>query len=35
MDYFVKRMIETNHPWQYHWRISISSNGTLYFNPEV
>jgi radical SAM peptide maturase (CXXX-repeat target family) len=35
MDYFLKRMIETNHPWQYNWRISISSNGTLYFNPEV
>ena len=35
MDYFIKRMIETNHPWQYNWRISISSNGTLYFNPEV
>lgn len=35
MDYFVKRMIETDHPWQYNWRISISSNGVLYFNPEV
>ena len=35
MDYFVKRMIETNHPWQYNWRISISSNGTLYFDPKV
>ena len=35
LDYFVKRIIETNHPWQYNWRISISSNGTLYFNPEV
>lgn len=35
MEYFIKRMIETNHPWQYNWRISISSNGTLYFKPEV
>jgi radical SAM peptide maturase (CXXX-repeat target family) len=35
MTYFVKRMIETDHPWQYNWRISISSNGTLYFEPEV
>ena len=35
MDYFIKRMIETNHPWQYNWRISISSNGTLYFEPKV
>ena len=35
MDYFIKRMIETDHPWQYNWRISISSNGTLYFDPKV
>ncbi len=35
MEYFVRRMIEEDHPWQYNWRISISSNGTLYFNPEV
>ena len=35
MEYFIKRMIETNHPWQYNWKISISSNGTLYFEPEV
>lgn len=35
MEYFVKRMIETDHPWQYNWRISISSNGTLYFDPKV
>lgn len=34
-EYFQKRVIETNHPWQYHWMISISSNGTLYFEPEV
>ena len=35
IEYFIKRTIETNHPWQYNWRISIASNGTLYFNPEV
>ena len=35
MDYFVRRMIETNHPWQYNWRISIASNGVLYFEPKV
>ena len=35
MEYFLKRVIETDHPWQYNWRMSMSSNGTLYFNPEV
>ena len=35
MEYFIKRVIETDHPWQYNWRISISSNGTLYFEPKV
>ena len=35
LDYFIKRIIETDHPWQYNWRVSMSSNGTLYFNPEV
>lgn len=35
MEYFIKRMIETDHPWQYNWRISISSNGVLYFDPKV
>lgn len=35
IEYFLKRAIEENHPWQYNWRISISSNGTLYFKPEV
>lgn len=35
MEYFIKRMIETNHLWQYNWRISISSNGVLYFEPKV
>lgn len=35
MEYFLKRVIEEDHPWQYNWRISISSNGTLYFEPQV
>lgn len=35
VEYFLKRVIEENHPWQYQWRISMSSNGTLYFNPDV
>lgn len=35
MEYFIKRMVETDHPWQYNWRISISSNGTLYFDSKV
>lgn len=35
LDYFQKATIEANHPWQYFWKASFSSNGTLYFNPEV
>ena len=35
IEYFIKRTIETNHPWQYNWRLSISSNGILYFEPKV
>ena len=35
LKYFIKRCIEENHPWQYNWRMNISSNGTLYFKPEV
>lgn len=35
IKYFRKRMIETNHPWQYNNRIMMTSNGTLYFNPDV
>lgn len=34
-DYFVKRMIELDHPWQYHYMFSICSNGLLYFDPKV
>jgi sulfatase maturation enzyme AslB (radical SAM superfamily) len=35
IDYFVQQCILKNHHWQYNYRISISSNGTLYFKPEV
>lgn len=35
MDYFIAQAIIKNHPWQYNYRISISTNGTLYFKPEV
>ena len=34
-DYFVKRMIETDHPWAKLHRFSICSNGLLYFDPKV
>ena len=35
IDYFYKKVILLNHHWQYNWRISISSNGTIYFTPKV
>lgn len=35
IEYFVEQAILKNHPWQYNYRISISTNGTLYFTPEV
>lgn len=35
IQYFIQKTIEKDHPWQYNWRISICSNGTLYFNTEV
>lgn len=35
IDYFIEQTILKNHPWQYNFRVSISSNGTLYFTPEV
>ena len=34
-DYFIEQMILKDHPWQYHYMLSISSNGTLYFDPRV
>lgn len=35
MDYFVERAFALQHPLAYRYMISISSNGTLYFRPEV
>ena len=35
LDYFQQQTIKKNHIWQYNWRASISSNGTLYFEPAV
>lgn len=34
-DYIYKVMAEKNHPWLFLSRISISSNGILYFDPKV
>ena len=34
-DYFINEMIRRRHPWAARFRISISSNGTEYFNPKV
>lgn len=33
--YFIQTMWELDHPWLYRFRISICSNGTLYFEPKV
>ncbi len=33
--YTIMRLYELNHPWLYKFRISFSSNGTLYFEPKV
>lgn len=35
MKYFLWKAIQLNHRWAIHYMISISSNGTLYKNPEV
>ena len=35
LDYFIDATILADHSWQYNWRGSMSSNGTLYFEPEV
>lgn len=35
IQYFVKRAIELNHPWQYNYRVSICSNGVLYNTEKV
>ena len=34
IQYFRTKTILYNHPWQNNWRISICSNGTLYFDPK-
>lgn len=34
-DYFISEMIRKNHPWATKFRISMCSNGLLYFKPEV
>lgn len=34
-EYFLDRTIELNHPWATLHRISICSNGVLYFEPRV
>lgn len=35
MDYFILRAVELQHPWATRFCISISSNGTLYFEKNV
>ena len=32
-DYFISEMIRMEHPWSTRYRISICSNGVLYFDP--
>lgn len=34
-EYFIEQAILKDHPWQHNYRISVSTNGTLYFNPKV
>lgn len=34
-EYFIKRLIELNHPWRDRFRFSVCSNGVLYFTPKV
>lgn len=34
-EYLILELIKRNHPWQYHIRGSICSNGILYFNSNV
>ena len=33
--YFINQCIEKNHPWQYNFRFSFSTNGVLYFEDKV
>ena len=34
-NYITQRMIELDHPWLFRHRLSICSNGLLYFDPKV
>ena len=34
-DYFIQQCVKREHEWLTNFRISISSNGILYFNKEV
>lgn len=34
-SYFLDQCLEKNHPWLYTWRISLITNGVLYFDPKV
>ena len=34
-DYFIEQLILLQHPWATRYRISISTNGLLYFSPKV
>ena len=34
-NYFLMQCIKLNHPWLYRHRISMCSNGVLYFDPKV
>ncbi len=34
-DYFLEQAMLLHHPWATRYRISISTNGTLYFDPRV
>lgn len=35
IDYFIQKCIEQNHIWLTNFRVAISTNGILYFTPEV
>ena len=35
LDYFVAQTFRLHHPWATRWKASMSTNGTLYFRPEV
>jgi uncharacterized protein len=35
LRYYQYKAVELNHRWAYRWRASISTNGTLFENPQV